>query len=105
MTDRTHLDDLTSEQLDALYDELDRLRARIDRAGIDGPETAPPATRWQIEARIKDRYGTLARDLTDRDRAVDLYRRRRREHPDSGVRLVRKVTLSLVDDPDTDPSP
>ncbi|MEU0060726.1 hypothetical protein [Streptomyces sp. NPDC006334] len=100
MTERIRLDDLTSADLDALYDELEHLRARADRLGITGPETAPPARRWQIEARINGRYGTLMRDITDRERAVDSYRRRLKQHPDSGVRLVQRVTTSTLDDPD-----
>ncbi|MFB0617279.1 hypothetical protein [Streptomyces sp. AGS-58] len=103
MTDRIHLDDLNSAQLDALYDELDRLRALATRLGLTGPETAPPARRWQVEARVRGRYGPLVRDITDRDRAVDAYRRRRKQHPDSGVRLVQRVTTSTVDDPDATP--
>ncbi|MER6632257.1 hypothetical protein ABT301_29255 [Streptomyces sp. NPDC000987] len=104
MNGRIRLDDLNSADLEALYDELERLRARADRLGITGPETAPPARRWQVEARVNGRYGTLTRDLTDRDRAVDLYQRRRKQHPDSGVRLVQRVTTSTVDDPDTVPA-
>ncbi|KUN32479.1 hypothetical protein AQJ11_02845 [Streptomyces corchorusii] len=104
MTVRTHIDDLNSAQLDALYDELDRLRALVTRLGITGPETAPPARRWQVEARINGRYGTLMRDITDRKRAVDSYHRRRKQHPDSGVRLVQRITISAIDDPDTEPA-
>jgi hypothetical protein len=41
MTDRIPLDSLTSDQLDALYDERDRLRAAVRRA-----ETI--ASRWAV---------------------------------------------------------
>ncbi|MEU3785232.1 hypothetical protein [Streptomyces sp900129855] len=100
MTARIRLDDLTGADLDALYTELERLRAPAERLGISGPEAAPPARRWQVEVRVNGRYGTLVRDITERDRAVEAYRRRRKQHPDSGVRLVRRVTVSVVDDPD-----
>ncbi|MGW4731778.1 hypothetical protein ACWEQC_21890 [Streptomyces shenzhenensis] len=100
MTARIKLDDLKGAQLDALYDELDRLHALVERLGISGPEAAPPVRRWQVEARVNGRYGTLMRDITERDRAVDAYRRRRKQHPNSNVRLVCKVTTTTVDDPD-----
>ncbi|MDX3069169.1 hypothetical protein PV518_44745 [Streptomyces sp. ND04-05B] len=103
MTARIRLDDLTTSDLDALYDELERLRARVARLGINGPETAPPARRWQVEGRVGGRWGTLLRDVTDRDRAVDSYRRRRKEHPNSDFRLVQRVTTSTVDDPEAEP--
>ncbi|MER7477357.1 hypothetical protein ABTX60_06840 [Streptomyces sp. NPDC126510] len=105
MSARIRLGDLTSSQLDALYDELDRLRARAERLGITGPEAAPPARRWQVEGRVNGRWGTLLRDLTERDRAIELYRRRRREHPNSEFQLVQRVTIKTVDDPDAPAAP
>ncbi|WP_019061756.1 hypothetical protein [Streptomyces prunicolor] len=104
MTARIRLDDLNSADLDNLYDELDRLRALVERLGITGPEAAPPARRWQVEGRVNGRWGTLLRDVAERDRAVDSYRRRRREHPNSEFRLVQRVTTSTIDDPDAAPA-
>ncbi|MFE3033076.1 hypothetical protein ACFXKY_15700 [Streptomyces canus] len=58
-----------------------------------------------MAGRVHGHWGTFMRDVTDRDRAVDSYRRRRREHPDSEIRLVQRVTTSTVDDPDTEAAP
>ncbi|MER5559671.1 hypothetical protein ABT071_13805 [Streptomyces sp. NPDC002506] len=52
MTDRIPLDSLNSDQLDALYDERDRLRATVDRVH-------QLANRWAILRT----HGSAAYDL------------------------------------------
>jgi len=54
---------------------------------------------------VNGHWGTLLRDVAERDRAVGSLRRRRRKYPSSEFRLVQRVTTSTLDDPDTPPEP
>lgn len=102
MTDRIKLDDLTSDQLDALYEQLDQLRAvaRGYCPACGRGDAAPGVEHWEQQKRRADQAEELlhiAHETSNRSEAERARAVQRAETAERDVRIYRDRLARLTD--------
>lgn len=98
MTDRIKLDDLTSDQLDALYDRLDALRqvARGYCPACGRGDAAPSVTDWEQQKQRADEAETRLTHLQATGEAAGRLLTRTTDERDTLAAVLREVLATFT---------